>query len=342
MKKVKVVVTDYIEPDLEWEREQCEQLGIDFFAYQRKMAPPDEIVEIAADADILVVNMAKITRAVLERLPRTGLIIRHGIGYDNVDVQAATEHNILVANIPDYCVPEVAEQALMLMMACQRKLSQQEKIMLQSSAAGRWDFLSINPIYRLQGKTVGIVGIGRIGSTVFKLLQGFDVKFVVADPYISEQRQRELSIACCSLENVLRQADVVTIHVPLNSETYYMFDEPQFKMMKETAILINTSRGSVVNLAALDRALRNGDLAFAGVDVYENEPPPPDFPLLHNNKAICTPHLSWLSEESGETIRVKIIDDIRLFLQGKSPHSPVNPEVAGIKNGFLKWDVRYD
>jgi D-3-phosphoglycerate dehydrogenase len=178
-------------------------------------------------------------------------------------------------------------------------------------------FEPVYPVYQLRGTTVGIVGLGRIGGTVFRMLQGFGVKFLVCDPYLSEARKTEYGIATCSLEELLQNSDIVTIHCPLKwEETYHMFDTPQFKLMKKTAILVNTARGAIVNLDTLDQALRIGEIAQAGIDVYEVEPPPDSLLLLHNERAICTPHLSWLSEESGWTIRAKIVEQVRRYLDG--------------------------
>ncbi|MBE3143515.1 MAG: C-terminal binding protein, partial [Planctomycetes bacterium] len=289
MTNTKVVVTDFIEPDLVWEEEQCRAMGIEFEAYQLKTGSTEQLNQAAADADIIVVNMAKIDAQVIDSLNHCRLIIRHGIGYDNVDIQAASRRGIQVVNVPDYCVQEVAEQAVTLMMACQRKLLQQHKLLHQSSQIGQWEFLSIHPVYRIAGKTIGIIGVGRIGSTVYRMLQGFGVHFLAADPYITEARKQALGIDIVPLSQVLGEADIITIHVPLlQGETYHMFDTPQFERMKPSAILVNTSRGGVVNLETLDQALRKDQIAMAGIDVYEQEPPPADFPLLNNPKAICT------------------------------------------------------
>ena len=300
-------------------------MGIECSSYQLKTAGPQELIKAGRDADILIVNMAKIDSRVIEGLERCKLIIRHGIGYDNVDLEAATQKGIQVVNIPDYCAQEVAEQAVTLMMACQRKLLLQNRVLNNSARLGEWKFDEVRPIFRVAGKTVGIVGFGRIGSSVFRMLQGFGTRFTIADPYLSEARKQEFGIHISSLEQVIREADIITIHVPMKrDETYHMFDAPQFEMMKPTAILVNTSRGGVINLDALNLALEQGKLAMAGIDVYEIEPPKPDFPLLNNPKAICTPHLSWLSEESDVNIRQMIVEDIRRFYRGEEQLHPVN------------------
>jgi D-3-phosphoglycerate dehydrogenase len=319
MEKIKVVITDYIEPDLDWETRTCESWGVDFAHYQLKNASQEELLNAVEDAEIIIVNMAKFDEDLISNLNKTRLIIRHGIGYDNVDVAAAARKGITVVNIPDYCVAEVAEQAVMLIMACQRKLTTQLRSMACSADAGKWVFEPVYPVFQMHGKTVGIVGMGRIGGTVFRMLQGFELKTLVYDPYLSETRKKEYGIETCSLEELLQNSDIITIHCPLKwEETYHMFDTPQFKMMKNTAILINTARGGIVNLESLDQALRSGEIAQAGIDVYEVEPPPADLPLLHNERATCTPHLSWLSEESGWTIREKIMEQVRNYLDGSA------------------------
>ena len=327
MDKIKVVVTDYVEPDLKWEEEQFNQLGVNFSYRQLKFGSPKDILELAANADIMIVNMAMIDREVIEGLKHCKLIIRHGAGYDNVDIEAASEHRIVVAYVPDYCVNEVAEQTVMLIFACQRKLITQTRILEASSQVGNFVFESIHPIYSLRGKTLGIIGCGRIGSTVYKMIQGFQLNFLICDPYLSEGRKQTLGIETVPLEQLLQDSDIVTIHTPLNEETYHYLDESEFKLMKPTAILVNTSRGGIVNLIALDRALNNGEIAHAGIDVYEKEPPNSDHPLLGNKNAICTPHLAWLSEEAAWSIREKIVEDVRRFVQGQIPRFPINKEV---------------
>ncbi len=329
MAQIKVVVTDFIEPDLAWEAAECRRLGVEFASYQLKTAGPQQLLEAIGDADIAIVNMAKINAEVIAGLQKCRLILRHGIGYDNVDIAAASARGIVVGYCPDYCVAEVAEQAMMLIMACQRKLVEQQAILADSAASGQWKFSSINPVYRIHGKTIGIVGLGRIGGTIFRMLQGYDVDFRVVDPYLSEERRQNFGVTLYSLDEVIAQSDIITIHCPLKwEETYHLFDEPQFRRMKKTAILINTARGGIVNLEALDRALNQGELAMAGIDVYEVEPPPADLPILRNPRAICTPHLSWLSEEAGLNIRQKLMQDVERFLSRQLPVHQVNAGVA--------------
>lgn len=324
MAKLKIIVTDYIESDLHWEEEQFRQLGLNFSYHQLKVASPEELLETISDADILIVNMAGINAEVIAGLHHCKLIIRHGVGYDNVDVSAAIERGIQVAYVPDYCVNEVAEQAVMLIFACQRKLLVQKRILDISSNEGEWEFDPIYPVFSIKGKTLGIVGCGRIGSRVYSMMQSFSLQFLICDPYLSDHRKQALGIETISLENLLLGSDIVTVHTPLNEETHHLIDDAELKMMKPTAILVNTARGGIINLRALDKALKNGEISQAGIDVYEEkEPPNPNHPLLSNENAICTPHLAWLSEEAGWSIREKIVEDVRRFLRGEAPRYPI-------------------
>lgn len=328
MTKLKVVVTDYIEPNLEWETEQFAQMGVDFSAYQLKNASTPELLKVIADADVVIVNMAKITEEVLSALERTRLIIRHGVGYDNIDVPSASRHGIVVSYMPDYCMYEVAEQSVMLIMACQRKISQQIHLTKESSRSNKWIFEPIYPIFSLRGKTLGIIGCGRIGSLVHSMMQNFGLeRILVCDPYLTEERRQILKSPFLPLDELLRESDIVTIHTPLGPETYHLLDEPQFKLMKPTAILVNTARGGIVNLEALDQALKTGRPGFAGIDVYEHEPPQKEMAILSNEKAICTPHLAWLSEESGWNIRKQILADVQRFLHHEGPKHPIDKRV---------------
>lgn len=325
----KIVVTDYIEPDLEWEREQLAGHDVVLEAYQLKTARLPELIEKVKDADMIIVNMAPINRQVIEALEKCRLIIRHGVGYDNVDIQAATQRGIRVGYVPDYCVEEVAEHAILLIFACWRRIFLSRRILEESSRAGIWDFKDSVPIFGLGGKNLGIVGCGRIGSRVLKKMSGFEMNMLVCDPYLPEERKRELGIETVEFETVLEGADIVTFHVPLNEGTLHMVGEKELRMMKDTAYLVNTSRGPVIDTEALTVALREGWIAGAGIDVYEKEPPPADMELFRLERATLTPHLAWYSEEAGWSIREKIMEDIERFLEGRLPRFLVNKELGG-------------
>ncbi|MCE5251859.1 C-terminal binding protein [bacterium] len=326
-KKIVFKITDYIEPDLKWEEEQCKKLGVDFSYYQFKTDPSDVLIKNFADADIILVNMAKMTPEVMAGLTNVQVMIRHGIGYDNFNLPAATENGIICANQPTASSEDVAEQAIMLMMAVWRKIFIQREILADSVANRKWMFEPIYPVYRMGGKTLGIIGCGNIGSIVLRKMRSFGMRILVDDPYLSKARLDELGIEHTPFEKVLSESDIVTIHVPVTDETRGMFNAATLGMMKKSAILINTARGPMINIPDLAAALKKDVIAGAGIDVYDQEPPPADYPLIGLRNAVLTPHLAWYSVEGGWDIRYTIMDDLKAFIAGKLPKSVVNPEV---------------
>lgn len=324
----KVVVTDYIEPDLDWEAQELAKRGVDFVTFQLKFRPEDEVIAAIKDADVIVVNMVKMTPRVIGALEKCRRIIRHGAGYDNVDVAACTARGIPLAYCPDYCMEEVAEQAISLIFACARQVPQSRKILDDSIARRQWDFTPLAKYYRMAGKTLGIIGCGRIGSCVLRKMRHFGFeKILVCDPYLSRERLDELGVETVPHETVFREADYLTIHTLLTDETRHLVNRRTLALMKPTAYLVNTSRGPMVDPEALAAALREKRIAGAGIDVYDNEPPEQTYPLLGLENAILTPHLSWYSEDAAWTIRYKIVEDIDLALAGKPPRYCVNKDV---------------
>ncbi len=329
-------ITDYIERDLEWEKEECKKLGINFKSYKLKYSPAEEIINCVHDADIILVNMAKFTEKVIDSLSNTKVIIRHGIGYDNIDVQAATKNGIIFANEATASSEDVAEHAIMLIFETFKKKRIQNRILQDWIKTGKWSSEKIFPLYRLSGKTLGVVGCGNIGSRVFKKLSSFGIQLLVCDPYLHKRKFKRLDTKHVPFKKLLQSSDVITIHVPVTEETRGMFNSKAFALMKKSAILINTSRGPVVNTKDLIQALEEGQISGVGMDVFEDEPPPPDFPLLKMDNAILTPHIAWYSEEGGWDIRHMIMKDVQSILNGKLPRYVVNPEVLGSPNLRLK------
>ena len=329
MSQIKIVVTDYIETEQDWEKEQLAKYdNVTFEAHQLKFKPEDEVLDVVKDADVILVNMVAFPASLIERLEKTKLIIRHGAGYDNVDVKAATAKRIRVAYEPDYCSDEVAQHAVMLMLASWRKLHAGLEVLEESSKAGKWDFEPIYPIFSLVDKTVGILGCGRIGSLVLEKLKGFNFKILIHDPYLSDERKAQLDAKFVDMETLLKESDIITIHAALTEETLNLIGEPQLKQMKPTAHLVNTSRGGLVDTDALAKAIREKWIAGAGIDVYVKEPPDPDFPLFGLNEVTLAPHLSWYSEEAGWSIREKILEDYVRFIEGRAPRFLINKELA--------------
>lgn len=325
MNPVKVVVTDYIEPDLDWEAREMARRGLEFLTYQLKFAPSGDVIAATRDADVVIVNMVVITSEVVTQWQKCRLVIRHGVGYDNVDVAALDRAGIPLCYIPDYCTEEVAEQAIALLLACGRRLVSSRRVLDASSARGSWDFADVIPVYRMAGQTLGIIGCGRIGSLVYLKLRSFGFKFLICDPYLSEERKGELGIEVVDKETVFRHSDFVSIHTPLTPETRHLVNARTLTMMKPTAYLVNTARGPMVDPQALADALKSGAIAGAGIDVYYIEPPPPDYPLFGLPNVILTPHLAWYSEDSGRRIRELILTEIDRFLAGQPPRYVAKP-----------------
>ncbi len=321
---MKIVVTDYIEPDLDWEKEQVAALGGALESYQMKSASAAKLADTLSGADVAIVNMAKIDRVVLDGMKKCKLIIRHGVGYDNIDIAAATERGIQVCYVPDYCADEVAEQAIMLLLATYRKFGKQFESMSSSIRKGEWDFSGMGGVRRVRGKKGGLIGCGRIGSRVLTVMRSLGLEVLVSDPYLTKQQQEELGIKTVPLEKVVSEADLISLHCSLDDSTRHLIGERELSLMKKDAVLVNTARGPLIDARALAKACREGRIAGAGIDVFESEPPKQNFDLIGLENVILTPHLSWFSEDAAWEIRKKIIEDVERYVKGEPPRFPLN------------------
>jgi D-3-phosphoglycerate dehydrogenase len=275
------------------------------------------------EADGLLVQYGQVTRRVIAGLPRLRLLVRYGVGVDGIDLAAATERRIPVVNVPDYGTDEVANHAVALLLALARKITRLDR----QTRAGGWKVFDVQPIHRLAGQTVGIVGCGRIGSRVARKLAGFDVRLLGADPLI---RDFPPGVTPVPLDRLLAESDYVTLHVPLADDTRHLIDARALGRMKPTAVLINTARGDIVDAAALTAALQAGRLGGAGLDVTEPEPLDPASPLLRMEQVIVTPHAAWYSEEGRGDLKRRVAEEaVRVLLAGQRPLHCVNPEVLG-------------
>ncbi len=319
MSRIKVAVTDYIEDNLDWEAAELERRGLDYAFHQLSHASAAEIADATRDADVVIANFAPITTEVISSWEKCRLVIRHGTGYDNFDLAALDRRGIPLAYIPDYCVEEVAEHAIGLVFACGRRLFSSRKVLENSAGGVQWAFEGMVPVFRLSARTIGIIGCGRIGSSVLGKIKSLGCRVLVCDPYLSADRKKELGIEVHDKEAVFREADFITLHTPLNSETRHLVDEKMLGLMKPTAYLINTSRGPVVDTGALAAALRSGRIAGAGIDVYDSDPPGRDHPLFALANVVLTPHSAWYSEDAAWNIRKLILLEIDRFLEGLSP-----------------------
>lgn len=331
MAKPRVVVTDHVYPSIDAEREIFEPLGFDFRVYQCR--GEDEVVKVCREADAVLTTFAPITPRVIQSMEKAKIIVRHGAGYDNIDVSAASEKGIMVANVPDFGRSEVADHALALMLSLLRRIPQYDRLV----KAGGWSSWArhrpLPPLYRL---TLGIVGFGRIGRQIaYKAKKGFDMKVIAYDPYVAEEEFRRLGAAPVGLDRLLEISDIVSLHTPLTHETRHLIDREKLRLMKPSAILVNTSRGPVVDQAALIEALKEGWIAGAALDVLTSEPPDEDDPLLEMENVILTPHVAWFSEESFTDLLQKAAHEVVRALRGEEPLHLVNKDEL-IKRGYLK------
>jgi D-3-phosphoglycerate dehydrogenase len=323
------VVTDFIEDNLDWEEQEFASAGLTFQTHQLKHEPEDDLIRATREADIIIVNMARITPLVVESWKRCRLVIRHGIGYDNVDVRALTRAGIPLVNIPDYCVEEVAEHAIALILNAARKVTVSQKILRASIELGRWDFRAAVPVHRMKDQQLGIIGCGRIGSRVYQKLSHFGFRLAVCDPYLSEERRVSLGVHPISLDQLLSTSDFVTLHAPLNADTRRLINANTLRQMKSTAYLVNTARAGLIDQDALVAALEQGTIAGAALDVFEQEPPLPSDPLLNIENVVLTPHLSWYSIEAEWSIRRSIVRIVNEFAAGMTLQNVVNSVELG-------------
>ncbi|MDQ7800922.1 MAG: C-terminal binding protein [Armatimonadota bacterium] len=321
--RFKVVVTDSVFPHLEVERRILGEIGADLVALQAHR--DDELLEPVADADALLVCFAPVTARVVEAARRCRIIARYGIGVDNVDVRTATARGIVVTNVPDYCVDEVSDHALALVLACARKVVWLDR----NVRAGRWDARDAVPVHRLSGQVLGLVGFGKIPRLVARKAQAFGMRVLSFDPYVDPAVMRELGVEPAGLRDLLQRSDYVSVHAPLTPQTEGLIDEAALRWMKPTAYLVNTARGRIVDEGALVRALERGWIAGAALDVLPTEPPPPEDPLLRLDRVILTPHVAFYSEESLQELQRKAAEEVVRVLTGQAPRYPVN-RVAGV------------
>jgi D-3-phosphoglycerate dehydrogenase len=297
--------------------------------------PQEDLVGAVGDVDAILARTAMISASVIAAAPQLKIVSRHGVGVDYVDVAACTRHGVLVTITGDANSEAVSERAFGFLLAAARKIPAADN----SIKSGQWErgqFIGFE-IYR---KVLGIVGLGRIGSRVARHARGFDMQVIACDPYIDPEVARKLDVTLVDLETLLLRADFITLHVPLTPETRHMIGQAELALMKPSAILINTARGAIVDEQALHRALITSEIAAAALDVFEQEPLPPNYPLAGLDNVICSPHCAGQSEEALERVAVRAAENILCVLRGASPDPSlvVNPEVLDGTPRFVRRD----
>jgi D-3-phosphoglycerate dehydrogenase len=287
---------------------------------------PDEDGMIAAlrDADAVIIAASPMTRAVMSACEGLKVVVRTGVGYDVIDVPAATELGVVAVNVPDIWVREVANHAMALLLALNRKIITLDR----QVHAGAWGGGVPGPFTgSIHGETVGIVGLGNIGSAFARRIAAFETTVIACDPYVDDARFKALGVERVSLDELAARADYVSVHTLLNAETHHLIGEAFFRRMKPTAVLINTSRGPVVDEQALRRALEEKRLAGAALDVWEKEPVDRDNPLLKMENVIATPHAAYFSSPAVAQVPRRCGEEVARVLTGQRPLNVVNPEV---------------
>ncbi len=322
MAKAKVVLTDYVWESLDVEKKTLEDLA-ELVALKTKT--PAEFLPQAADCDALLNTYAgPITADVMAKMPKCKIIARYGIGVDTIDLEAATRAGIIVTNNPTYCIEEVAEHTLALLLSAARKVAFYDRMV----RGGRWEVPPGKPMFRLAGSTLGLVGFGNIARQVAVRAAAFGMRIVFADPVVNEG-QFDISARKVEFDALLRESDFVSVHPPLTPQTRKMINDDALAKMKPTAFLVNCSRGPVVDTDALVRALDAKRIAGCALDTTDPEPLPDPHPLRGRENVVITPHVAWYSEQALVGLQAGAPSEVRRVLTGEWPVNVVNRDVKG-------------
>ena len=315
---LRVVVTDHAFPDLESERRVLGAIGAEIDVLQQ--SEPAALVPLVREADALLVQFAPIDERVVAALDRCRVIVRYGIGVDNVDIDAATERGIPVVNVPDYALDEVADHAMTLLLAAARKLPAMTRLVRE----GSWQQSPGRPLHSLAGRNLGIAGFGAIGRRVADRARAFGLHVQAYDPYVPGEAFEEHGAARVDFETLLESSDLLSVHLPLTDETHHLFDARAFAAVRPGLTLVNTSRGSVIDTDALVEALEAGIVAWAALDVLEEEPPAPDAAIVTHPHATVTSHCAWYTEEALQRLQLHAAHEVARALTGEPLRHVVN------------------
>lgn len=321
-----VAVTDHVFPDLDQERTLLGGAGHEL-RFRSNAATVDQVRAAVEEADAVLNCYAPMPAEVIRGLDRCVVIARYGIGLDTIDLEEATEKGIVVTNVPDYCIDEVSDHALALIMSLARGVT----LLDRRVRGGSWSPSDARPIRRLRGRTIGLVGFGRIARALAAKVAPLGLRVVTFDPFVSDDAVREAGAEPVSLGELLGEADVVSIHAPLTADNRHLIGAAELARMKPHAILVNTSRGPLIDVDALRTALAEGRLGGAGLDVLEVEPPSPGDPLLHRDDVVITPHAAFYSEESLRELQRKAVEQVIEALAGRTPPYAVNAEALATR-----------
>jgi D-3-phosphoglycerate dehydrogenase len=321
MSRPKVVVVSLGYESYDTEREILREAGAELVLAPRDCLSEDEVIAAARGADAILVREAPVSARVIDALARCRAIVRYGVGVDNIDLEHARKRKIYVANVPGYGTEEVSDHAAALLLACIRNLRVRDANLRQ----GRFETDIRESIFRTTGKTLGLVGYGRIGRALHRKWKGFlPQRVLVFDPHATPEAIREGGAEAVELDTLLAQSDYVSLHAPLTSQTRHLINAAALAKMKPNAIIVNTARGELIDEKALAAALAGGRIAAAGLDVFEQEPPAPDHPLLRQPNVVLSGHVGWYSKDAVQELQTRGAQEIVRVLSGGLPQCWVN------------------
>jgi D-3-phosphoglycerate dehydrogenase len=313
-----IAITDSVFPSLDPAKAALARLNPTF--RMSKSANADDILAVAKDADAILVTYAKLTRDVLSQLTKCKAIGRFGLGVDNIDLPTAKEKGIAVNYVPDYCIREVSDHTMALLLALIRKIPLSNKLV----QSGRWEMPAVVPIRRIDGTVLGLVGFGHIPRLVAPKAQAFGIKVIAYDPYVKPEVFKAAGVASVDFDTLLTTSDYISVHAPLLPATRGLMNAAAFAKMKKGAFLVNTARGPLIDEPALIAALDSGQIGGAGLDVVTTEPLAKDSPLLGRDNVIVSPHTGFYSIEALNELQTKCATDVARVLSGEKAVYPIS------------------
>jgi len=312
-----IAVTDNVFPTLDPAKAALARLDPEL--RMAKSGSPDDILAVARDADAILVTYAKLPAELVLALVRCKAIGRFGLGVDNIDLPAAKQKGITVTYVPDYCLQEVSDHAMAMLLALARKIPLSNQLV----QAGRWEMPAVVPIYRLEGRVLGLIGFGNIPRKLVPKAQAFGLRVITHDPYAAPDLARSMGVDSVSFDELLGASDYISVHAPLTPQTRGLVNAAAFAKMKKGVLIVNTARGPLVDEAALVQALDSGQVGGAALDVLATEPPPKDFPLVGRDNVILSPHTAFYSVDALNELQTKAASDVARVLSGEKPVYPV-------------------
>lgn len=313
-----IAVTDSVFPSLDPAKAALARLNPTY--RMAKSASAEDILAVARDADALLITYAKITREIIGQLTKCKAIGRFGLGVDNIDLPAAKEKGIAVNYVPDYCIREVSDHTMALLLSLIRKVPLSNKLV----QAGRWEMPAVVPIRRIEGTVLGLIGFGHIPRLVAPKAQAFGIKVIAYDPFAKAELFKAANVESVDFDTLLQRSDYVSVHAPLMAQTRGMMNAAAFAKMKKGAYIVNTARGPLIDEPALIAALDAGQVGGAGLDVVATEPPAKDSPLLGRDNVIVSPHTAFYSIEALEELQSKCASDVARVLSGEKAVYPIS------------------